>query len=130
MLAHIDKEGHMAASTEVRFVFAIEVTDLDGFKSCIEECCAISATEPGTLIYDWYLDEDGRSARLYEAYASVDAVIAHASGPVFTEVGPRLLQTCRFISGDCFGDPGRLATGPQLLPVTYLGEAVAGLDPR
>ena len=88
----------------------------------------MSSTEPGTLIYDWYLDAESGTAHLYEAYASVDAVIAHASGPVFTDIGPRLLESCRFTSGMCFGDAGRLADGPQLLPVTYMGTPIAGMS--
>ena len=117
----------MAGSSEIRFVFEIEVTDVDVFTAAVAECCAVSETEPGTLIYDWYLDTDSSTAHLYEAYSSVDAVIAHAAGPVFTEIGPRLLTSCRFVSGRCFGDAGRLAEGPQLLPVTYLGAAIAGM---
>ena len=117
----------MASTTEIRFVFEIEVTDVPSFTAAVEDCCAVSSTEPGTLIYDWYLDAESGTARLYEAYASVDAVIAHAAGPVFTEIGPRLLTSCRFVSGVCFGDAGRLAEGPQLLPVTYVGTPIAGL---
>ena len=120
----------MSDSAQIRFVFHIEVTDLDVFRSCVDECCAISSTEPGTQVYDWYVDEAAMTARLYEAYDSVDAVIAHAAGAVFTEVGPRLLTSCRFISGDCFGDARRLAEGPQLLPVTYFGTPIAGLSGR
>ena len=48
----------MAGSSEIRFVFEIEVTDVDVFTAAVAECCAVSETEPGTLIYDWYLDTD------------------------------------------------------------------------
>jgi quinol monooxygenase YgiN len=118
----------MSDRSEIRFVFEIEVTDAGRFKAAVAECCEASSTEPGTIIYDWYLDEDAGTARLYEAYASVEDVIAHATGPVFTEIGPRLLTACRFVSGACFGDAGRLAEGPQLLPVQYFGTPIAGLS--
>ena len=54
-------------------------------------------------------------------YDSVDAVLAHARGPVFTEVGPEMLETCTFVSMEAFGDTGRLSDGPQLWPTTYWG---------
>ena len=120
----------MGRSDEVRFVFEIEVTDAHAFRAAVEECCAISSEEPGTLTYDWYFNPESGAARLYESYASVDAVLAHTAGRVFTEIGPRLLQSCRFISGDCFGEAHRLAESTQLLPVTYYGLPFSGLNPR
>ena len=117
----------MEHSAEIRFVFEIEVTDPDSFTAAVAECCAVSSTEPGTLTYDWYFNPTTNAARLYETYASVDAVLAHTAGPVFTKIGPRLLRSCRFISGDCFGEAQQLAQSAQLLPVTYFGVPVNGL---
>ena len=101
----------------------IEVTDIENFRTAVEECSLISLAEPGTLLYDWYLDDVTSTARLYEAYESVEAVIAHTAGPVFTEVGPRLLGTCSFARVDCFGPAERLAASPQFFPVTYWGNS-------
>lgn len=118
----------MSASTEVRFVIEIQVHDLEGFKEAVERCVDLSREEPGTLRYDWFLDEQAGAARLVESYESVDAVIAHAKGPVFTDVGPALLATCTFVSMDAFGDTGQLAAGAQFWPSTYWGLPFSSLD--
>jgi len=55
------------------------------------------------------------------------SVAFNSFGPVFTEVGPRLLEACTFVHMDAFGDTARLAAGPQFWPSTYWGPAVAGL---
>jgi quinol monooxygenase YgiN len=111
----------------VRFVLAIEVSDVERFKALVQQCVEISRDEPGTLIYDWYLDETTGQGRLYEAYASVDAVKAHSAGPVFSEVGPELIQTCRFTDVEVFGDAEALQGGLELGPTTWWGPAFAAL---
>ena len=70
--------------------------------------------------------ETGR-ARLYEAYESVEALQEHIRGPVFTDVGPELLQTCTFLRVDAFGDFGDAADEPTFWPTTFWGPAFAAL---
>jgi len=117
----------MQPSPAIRFVVQIQVHDLVAFKETVARAVAISRTEPGTLHYDWFLDEASGSARLVEAYASVEAVLAHARGAVFTEVGPDMLQACTFVSMDAFGDTGALGEGAQFWPSTYWGTPFAEL---
>ncbi len=117
----------MEPSPAVRFVVHIQVHDIERFKATVARCVEISRTEPGTIHYDWFLNEATGGARLVEAYESVDAVLAHARGPVFTEVGPEMLQTCEFISMDAFGDTGKLGEGAQFWPSTYWGTPFAEL---
>ena len=50
---------------------------------------AVSRDEPGTVVYDWYVDEAAGIGALYEAYASAEALRAHGSGAVFTKLAPR-----------------------------------------
>lgn len=117
----------MRQTDEIRFVIAIEVHDTRAFVAAVEECVVISRNEPGTLLYEWYLDEASKTARLYEAYRDLDAVLAHAAGPVFTEVGPRLIETCTFTHMDAFGDVGRLAHSTPFWPTTFWGTPFASL---
>ena len=58
----------------------------------------MSRDEARTVVYDWYLDEQARKGTLYEAYASREALEAHGSGAVFTELAPRYLDALRVIS--------------------------------
>jgi quinol monooxygenase YgiN len=122
------QEGCMRSSQELRFVIEIEVSDLARFKELVHECVEISREEPGTFVYDWYVDEQGSSARLYEAYESPEALRAHVSGRVFREVGAKLMDVCRFIHLDAFGDFGSQAGGQALWPTTYWGAPIAALS--
>ena len=117
----------MQPSPAIRFVVRIQVHDIDRFKQTVARCVEISRTEQGTLHYDWFLDEATGEARLVEAYQSVEAVMTHARGPVFTDVGPTLLETCTFVSMDAFGDTGKLGDGAQFWPSTYWGTPFAEL---
>jgi quinol monooxygenase YgiN len=120
----------MSADPTIRFVLEISVSDIERFKELVTTCVEISNAEPGTLMYHWYVDEASSTARLVEAYASVDAVLTHARGAVFTEVGPELLKVCTFVKMDAFGDVGKLKDGPSFWPTTYWGEPFAALQPR
>ena len=121
----------MTTNTTVRFDFEIKVNDLERFKELVAKCVTISNEEEGTLLYDWYLDEAAGEARLVEAYASVEALLVHVRGPVFTEVGPELLQTCTFVTANAYGElPARMTEGPGLCPTKYWGKSMAALEPR
>ena len=117
----------MQPSPAIRFVVTISVNDIPRFRELAGRCTELSSAEPGTLHYDWFLNEESGDARLVEAYESVEAVIAHARGPVFTDVGPSLLETCTFVSMEAFGDTGVLAEGPQFWPSTYWGTPFTAL---
>ena len=112
------------AEEGLRFVCEFEVSDIERFKALVAQCVEVSRGEPGTLVYDWYLDERRGVAHLYEAYSSVEALSAHASGPVFKDIGPKLLEVCRFVKIDAYGD---LPRGPSFAPTTRWGTAFARL---
>jgi quinol monooxygenase YgiN len=118
------------AREQIRFVIEIEVDDVARFKEIVHRCVEVSRGEPGTLVYDWYLDEENGRARLYEAYENADAVRAHVAGRVFTDVGIPLFEITRFVHMDAFGDLGTLFDElPALWPTTQWGvpfEALAG----
>lgn len=115
----------MRTSAELRFVIDFEVTDEEGFRSVVRDAVEVSAAEPGTLLYDWYIDPSGTRARLYEAYESEAAIIAHGEGPVFTELAPRLLASSRITHIDAYGDPEVMKVAEILGPVTHWGEPFA-----
>jgi quinol monooxygenase YgiN len=118
----------MRGNEEVRFVIDIEVSDIEKFKETAAKCVEVSRTEPGTLIYDWYLDEASGRARLYEAYASVEALRAHTNGPVFTDVGLPMMNVSRFVRVDAFGDFGEMRNQPTFWPTTFWGTPFASLE--
>jgi quinol monooxygenase YgiN len=119
----------MRASEEIRFVLDIEVRDIERFKEVVRDCVEVSREEPGTLVYDWYLDEESGRARLYEAYADADAVRVHGRGRVFTEVGLPLMEISTFVHMDAYGDLGALGDEfPELWPTTRWGAPFIALE--
>ena len=87
----------------VRFVIRFEVLDTDRFREMAAAMVAVSRDEPGTVVYDWYLDEAAAKGTLYEAYSSAEALEAHGRGAVFTDLAPRYLDAIRVASVDVFG---------------------------
>jgi quinol monooxygenase YgiN len=114
-------------SPAIRFFVQIQVHDVERFTALVARCVEVSGTEPGTIHHDWFLDEATGAAWLVEAYDSAEAVVAHARGPVFTEIGPEMLETCTFVHMDAFGDTGTLSGGAQFWPSTYSSTPFAEL---
>jgi quinol monooxygenase YgiN len=102
-------------------VAEFEITDPDKFVEIVAEMVALSQTEPGTLVYDWYINADRTAARLHEAYDSVDSIMAHVSGPVFTELAPKTFGVCTMTKVQSFGDAGDLAEKLSFLPIETWG---------
>lgn len=85
--------------------------------------------EPGTLIYDWYIGEDGTSARIYELYESSEAILAHLGGKVGTEMLPKIMEVAPLTKIEAFGSPSQqLVKAVEALPVIFYGKAVAGMN--
>ena len=113
---------------QLRLVCHIEVSDVAKFKELVEDCVAMTRDEPGTLVYDWYIDEERGAAQLYEVYESLDALRTHTSGRVFTEVGPKLIEFCRFTKIDAYGDFGEMQGEPSFAPMVWWGPAFSGVS--
>jgi quinol monooxygenase YgiN len=112
----------------IRFVIRFEVLDTDRFCEMAEAMVAVSRDEPGTVVYDWYLDDAANTGTLYEAYASSDALKAHGSGAVFTELAPKYLDALRVISVDVFGEAAGFPRRDVLgAPTTWWGAAIAAV---
>ena len=112
----------------VRFVIRFEVLDVDRFREMADAMVTVSREEPGTVVYDWYLDENGRAATLYEAYASQEALKMHSSGPVFTELAPKYLDAMRVAGVDVYGEAAGLPRRDVLgASTTWWGAPIAAV---
>jgi quinol monooxygenase YgiN len=67
---------------------------------------AVSASEPGTLGYEWFASGDNQRHRLVETYVDADAVLAHFMGQAVQELVPKLAATCSVTGFEVYGDPG------------------------
>jgi quinol monooxygenase YgiN len=112
----------------VRFVIRFEVLDVDRFREMATAMVAVSRDEPGTAVYDWYLDEAGGTGTLYEAYASAEALRAHGGGAVFTELAPRYADAVRVVQVDAFGSADGLPRRDVLgAPTAWWGAPIAAV---
>ncbi len=56
---------------------AVKPGELDTFKALMAEMVESTRTEPGTLIYEWWISDDRSAIHLYERYADSPALLAH-----------------------------------------------------
>ena len=93
------------AST-VSWILRVNVKDgqVETFRALMEEMVESTKTEPGTLIYEWFIDGAGRSVHIYERYADSAAVLAH--GAVFGEkFAERFMASMDPTGFDIYGEP-------------------------
>ena len=51
---------------------------IDGFKNQAAECISkVKQKDPGTLQYDWFLNDDNTECEIRETYENSDALLAH-----------------------------------------------------
>ena len=48
------------------------------FKNDVDRCIAATKTEPGALLYDWFIDEEAMECTVLETYKDSDAVLFHS----------------------------------------------------
>ena len=113
----------------VRFVIRFDILDLARFREMATAMVAVSRKEPGTVVYDWYVDEPANTGTLYEAYASLEALQAHGRGAVFTELAPNYLDALRVVFVDVFGEAADLPRRDVLgAPTTWWGAPIAAVS--
>jgi hypothetical protein len=98
---------------------SIAKEDLAEFKRVASELLGITANEPGTLQYDWFMNEDETQCVVRETYASSDAVLAHI-GNVGELLGT-IIQLGGGLELEVFGNPSdELREAAEALkPVVY-----------
>jgi quinol monooxygenase YgiN len=69
-------------STAISWDLMLKVNDgqLESFRSLMDEMVASTRDEPGAVIYEWFVSDDGGSVHIYERYADSDATLAHLGG--------------------------------------------------
>jgi len=85
------------------FHMAVEPEALEEFKTLITEIVALSNKEPGTLIYEYSLGEDGRTVHIVERYFT-EAVLPHVEG-TFGPFAERFLKLAKIERLYVYGEP-------------------------
>jgi quinol monooxygenase YgiN len=84
---------------------------LPDLKDLMKEMVAATAgNEPGTLNYEWTLDEEGRACHIFERYADSSAVMAHLAtfGEKFSDRFMSLVEPTRIV---LYGNPDEQVKG-------------------
>jgi quinol monooxygenase YgiN len=89
------------------------------FRALMEEMAAATRADPGALIYEWFVNDGGDAACLYERYADSAAALAHvALFAAFAERFGAALDVTRFTVMGSPSDEVRAALSDD--PPTYL----------
>jgi len=68
----------MSGNVHWNLEMAVKDGQLDAFKALMAEMVAATqANEPGTMNYEWFLSEDGRTCHIYERYQDSAATLVH-----------------------------------------------------
>jgi quinol monooxygenase YgiN len=65
---------------QVSWVYEVAVKPgkIDAFRTLMEEMVESTRAEPGALVYEWFVSDDGGVVLLYERYADSAAVLTHS----------------------------------------------------
>ena len=83
--------------------FTVHDGQLDGFKDAAADCVQIVRDQDtGTMLYDWYFNDDQTECVVLERYRDSDAVLEHIA-----HVGEKLgeVLACADISLEIYGQP-------------------------
>jgi Antibiotic biosynthesis monooxygenase len=84
---------------------SVSAANLMDFKRIAAEALAVTVTEPGTLQYDWFFNDDETVCVIQETYEDSDAFFAHF-GNVGALLGP-LMEKGGVVKLDVFGTPSQ-----------------------
>lgn len=85
------------------FTLAVKPEEFAEFKALIARIVPETQKEPGTLIYEYSVNEDNSTAHILERYKA-DAVVSHVD-TTFAPFGERFLQLCTITSLTVYGTP-------------------------
>lgn len=86
--------------------FEINEGEGDAFKQKAAEVTElVEKHEPDTVMYEWFVAEDGQSARVCEWFTDSEGAIAHLTGPALTKLLPGLLENSEITNVEVFGTP-------------------------
>ena len=100
-------KGHISWVNEL----AVKDGKLETFRELMEEMVSGTSTEPGTLMYEWYISHDGGTVHVVETYADSAAVVAHhvSEGFAFHNWAGRFMDCVDVTRVVVYGDPNEAA---------------------
>jgi quinol monooxygenase YgiN len=97
----------MSAPLILLFEATVNEGQFEAFKDVATKLVALTKTESGAQVYEWFVSDDKRTVLVAERYESSEAILAH--GKTFETHAPEMLALC------------------QIVRILILGEATAEL---
>lgn len=85
------------------FTLSVKPEELTEFKALIAKIVEATQKEPGTLIYEYSVNEEQNTVHILERYKA-DAVVSHVD-TTFAPYGERFLELCTITSLVVYGRP-------------------------
>lgn len=85
------------------FTLAVKPKEFSEFKALIANVVEATEQEPGTLVYEYSVDESNSVVHILERYKA-DSVVSHVD-TTFAPFGERFLQLCKITSLTVYGTP-------------------------
>ena len=96
----------MSEKINIRAYFIIEKDNVERFKKLIREMSNVVETnEPSTLVYQFYLNEDGTKCMVHETYVDSEAVLFHNESTASKTILPRIFNIAKLNTLDVYGNP-------------------------
>ncbi|MDQ4073746.1 MAG: antibiotic biosynthesis monooxygenase [Thermoproteota archaeon] len=89
-----------------RAEFTVEEGKIEDFKKLIQEIArTVQETEPGTITYQFYLNNDNTKCIVHETYENSDAAINHMNGIASKTILPKIFEVAKINRFDTYGIP-------------------------
>lgn len=96
----------MSKNIHIRAEFTIENDNVEQYKKLIEEMSnMVQISEPNTLVYEAYFNEDGTKCMVHEIYVDSKAVLSHNDSTASKTILPRIFRISRLDALDVYGNP-------------------------
>jgi len=96
----------MSENIHIRAFFIIEKDNVEQFKKLIRKMSEVVETsEPDTLEYRFYLNEDGTKCIVHETYADAKATLLHNNNTASKTILPRIFNIAQLNRLDVYGNP-------------------------
>lgn len=108
----------MSGAIHIVLVVTIASSDHSAWSQLMQEMVDATRSEPGTVIYQWYVSEKDSVCHIQERYADQAACDAHVDGFI-ANFGERFLTLATAVEVTVYGDPS-----------ARVREVLSGLTPR
>ena len=96
----------MSENIDIRAYFIIEKDNVEQFKKLIREMSEVVKTsEPDTLEYRFYLNEEGTKCIVHETYADSKATLSHNDSTASKTILPSIFNIAQLNRLDVYGNP-------------------------